>query len=226
MKQKAKKFFTLLGLLLSIQSLEAQIRSTAISFGLGGAYPMGVKDLNVALKDNGYYEMQNRHSNINMEIMRLNKKFLYGIDANLVTLMATASGLNQPRNAYYRNYSFVPKIGFSPYVMEDFLYIYPTVGAGAGFTVLKRIPPNGTEASIITDRSWGMVLDGAVNVALYNPIPGDSDTQFVLGAAVGYRYCPLDKTWQNNKLYAHNTTSTSMSPQGLYFKVWMGMGKS
>lgn len=206
------------GLLYALPS-QAQLNTTVGSLSVGASY-MHLAELNAALKTMHNYPIANRYTNFGASMYHVNKRWIYGVDATMAAKVTSVTTVNAPGNAYARFFLLIPKIGFSPYIFDEIGYIYPTIGIGAGNTFLKRID----SLNLLTYKYnvYGMVVNTALNFTLFNPIPSDNDTQFVISGSVGYNYAPGNTFFHSKKLIKDK--SVSMNPQGLYFSVSMGMG--
>lgn len=220
MRNFAFSFLLFLFCVANITPSHAQLRTTVGSLSVGASY-MHLNDLNAALKTLHNYPLGNRYTNFGASIYRVNKRLIYGLDASMAAKVTSVSTVNVPGNAYIRYFSLIPKIGFAPFIYQETGYIYPTIGIGAGNTFLKRI--DSVNLNVNKYSVYGMFLNAALNFTLFNPIPSDNDTQFVIGGSIGYNYVPGNSFFQNKKLLANQ--SVPMNPQGLYFTITMGMGQ-
>lgn len=213
--------FLVLGLcIFATTRLQAQLKTTVGALSVGASY-FHMEELNKALKTLSNYPIPNRYTNFGANLYHVNKRWVYGVDAVVVAKVTSVSTVNTPGNAYIRNFALIPKVGFTPFIYQETSYIYPTIGIGAGNTFLKRI--DSLNLIIYKYNVYGMFLNAAINFTIFNPIPSDNDTQFVISGSLGYNYVPGSSFFQNKKLIKDQ--SVSMNPQGFYFTVSMGMGE-
>jgi hypothetical protein len=220
MRNFAFSILLFISCLFFVQPIQAQLRTTVGALSVGASY-MHLEELNAALKTLHNYPVPNRYTNFGASIYRVNKNWIYGLDVNMAAKVTSVSTVNTPGNAYTRFFSLVPKLGFAPYIYEETSYIYPSIGIGAGNTFLKRI--DSLNLIVHKYNVYGMFLNAALNFTLFNPIPSDNDTQFVIGGSIGYNYVPGNAFFQNKKMIKDE--SVSMNPQGFYFTISMGMGE-
>lgn len=187
--------------------------------GAGGVYP-NLTSLNSALSAAKLIPIpQKGFTNINVGVIGINNRFVYGADLTYLTKLTSVTTVNIPSFAYVRYATLMPRVGIVAFKMENF-YLYPSVGFGGGRTTLKAIDT--LSADVYTYRTYGLITDGAINGNFIIPMRNGVDENAIIGFMLGYQYTPMvGNSWKLNN-WAQDP-KPSVSPQSLYFRISFGM---
>lgn len=213
-----KILFILFILPLILFAQKSHFQVTCFWAGLGTSYTH-LAPLNKSLLQAKLTEINPHLANINAGFFHLDRRWLYGLDASVLTRTFAVSGVGSPTRAYMREALLMPKMGFVAYQFDEVYFIYPTIGVGGGGSFLRYRTP--TEGSLYKNNTYGMALEGALNATIITPIPGDPDNNAVIGITGGYLYTPpIGNSWVVSDIRIGKNIA---SPQGFFFRVNFGM---
>lgn len=216
------------GLILSaaFSTLVAQkLTSNTYQIGLGGSF-FNFKELNDAYTLLNNKSLNGTMTNVGFSYGHIHNRFMFGIDGSYTTKVASRAFNNSNQfDSYNQFMGGMFKVGYSPVVWDDTYFFYPTVGVGGGMGTLRRIDKLDSVGGypILNYKVGGVLLEGALNMTIITPMPDSDDTNAVLGVSVGYHFAPLwGDMWKINTLVSNK--GIPMRPQGIFFRVSMGLG--
>ena len=221
-KQYAMRIFCILFCLISFGLPALHAQTNGYYLGVGGNY-LKLKELNSALKNAGIGEAGVPKTNLTLGVFHQADRLFYGGEFSVITqVIVNSVAIGQTRQAYARFYQLIPRFGFAPLTFDDVYFFHPTIGIGGGVGAIRRVDNSVSPAQIRTSRVFGGALEGAMNITIITPIPGDKGSNVVLGLGVGYLYTPtLGKSWASDKIITGQNIAAR--PQGIFFRLSMGM---
>lgn len=197
-------------------------QSTGYYLGIGGSYPK-LQALNSALTQAGIGKSGIPKTNITLGVFRQSERLFYGGELSILTqVIPNSIVVGQTTQAYTRFYQLIPRFGFAPVTFDDIYYFYPAIGIGGGIGTVKRVDNSVSPAEIRTSNVLGGALEGSLNMTIITPIPGDRNSNVVLGVGGGYLYTPrIGGSWSSEKIIGGQTIP--VSPQGFFFRLSIGM---
>ena len=184
---------------------------------MGGSYTNQSK-LNESIKDIGLSPIRQNFSQFGVGYLGISDRLSYGVDLNLLVHTNSAVVVGDTTRPWMRAMQLTPRIGYSLYAIDE-LHIFPSLGVGVGGNYLRSLDDNTGKAKKYN--ACGSYLDAAVNVLFTQPVADNRNLSVVVNAQVGYLYTPLG--WKM-KIPNSAISPVLSSPQGIYFRICVGMG--
>ena len=152
----------------------------------------------------------------------VNKRIVWQADAYVYAISNPGAKADLFKLNILQYYYGTVKLGYVAFGKMDGDYpfiVYPYVGAGGGVGQL-RLSNDGTNRFFKFSTS-GYILDAGITMNTYNQLRGDTGQWLKFGGSIGYYVAPAS-TWSLDNVTP--TGPVPISPQGVYFRLTMGIG--
>ena len=207
-----------LGLSIFYSPLKAQsIKGGEMHFEAGMSF-LELDGLNQSLTNATFAPINQSYFALGGGFNNWEKRIVYGGDLYGFMLKESMDESGQTAILSY-NYGLA-RIGYrlTPYISP--VMGFATVGIGGGVGILKTRAIDDLETN--KDFAWGGMMDFALNIIKFNPLPDESGMAFAYGLKIGYLLAPFDG-WNVDDIGQER--NISISPQGLYIRLMLGIGK-
>lgn len=181
-----------------------------------GASLLNISDFNDALEAQDYLGINQTFFALGIGGEYFKGRMIYG--GSLYNYMINQSLSNNQLAILSYHYATMRVGGIVAQEFESYM-IYPSIGVGYGLANFKERPSD--QPLPFVHWSGGAMLDARLSAQFFALL--GSEHVITLGFHAGYLYT-LENTWLLTD-FDPDTSGISLSPEGLYFRVSLGMGK-